>query len=270
MVALETLGDSPDKPPIESGCHWRERLGNLVVGRDLWWEIRAEPHPDPDALESLTNEVTDALTRIALPAIEAHSTDEVMLEDALARDGKGYRQLDVAGALLRAIGGTAEQQQRFRTLVNDAQRFMLTWDRVDLRPAQGPKRAAANLVRLRDPRPSGRADAAHLLGRASPAPQLVTALREALGDEESEVRSRAATSLAELGDVPSLERLLDVLDAERDRFRAVDLGWALSDLALRSPEVMPHVVSALRGRYDRALGLDLAGFGATLERLGAR
>lgn len=266
-AAHEILGDDPPLPPAEAMSHWQERLGPLLVGRDLWWEIRAEPNADANDLDAIALEVIDALTRVAFPAIEAHSSDEVILENALEGRSMGYRQLDVAGALLGTVGGTPDQHAQFRALVDESRHFMLARDSFDPRPAQGPKRVAANLVQLHDLRSSRRADAAHLLGRAIPTSEVISALRQAARDTDALVRSRAAASLAELGDLPSLEQMLDVLEAERNRFRAVDLGWALCDLASRTPEIRPRIILALRGRYDCAVGLDLAGFGATLERL---
>ena len=265
-VVLEARGRNAAQPPREVECQWRTRLGALVAGRDVWWEVRSET--DGDRLLALAEEVRTALVTIGLPAIERHASDEVMLDATLSEPGGGYAELDDTGVLLNAVGGTAEQQQEFRSRVVKAREWMLGHDD-EPRPAQGPKRTDANLARLTDPRPDRRAEAAYLLGRAKPSAVVADALRDRLADTDPTVRLNAARSLADLGDGASLDVLIEMLDQEPDRFRAVELGSALGRLAERDPLARDRIMPVLQDRLRRAIGFDLVGFAVILRRLHA-
>jgi hypothetical protein len=270
-VVLEASGENVEKPPAEATCHWRTRLEELVPGRGVKWKIRTGI--DETTLGEITEEVRRDMREVGLPAVEAHISDEKILQALLAGDGhrEYWYDVDSAGVLLHAMGGgTEDQQKAFDEQVAIARRFRVHWlaHKSELRPAQGPKRIEANLALLRDPRADRRAEAADQLGRATSSAEVVDALRVALADSDPGVRARAAASLADLGDLPSLDRVLAALRGEERRPRAVDIGVALAGLATRDANLRPQIVAALRERLDRAVGWDLVGFGAILEWIG--
>lgn len=266
-IVLESCGKDPNRPPHEVECQWRTRLGELVAGRDLWWEIRSDA--TDASLIPLAEEVRTALQTVGLPAIEHHATERVMLDAKLQRLRTTYVELDEIGVLMSAVGGTIEQQQEFTSRVEKSRERMLQHDE-DPRPAQGPKRTEASLARLNDARPDRRAEAAFLLGGSKPTARILEALRERLSDPDPGVRAKAACSLADLGDRASLDRLIEMLEQERDRFRAVDLGSSLGRLAERDTEIQEKIVPVLQLRLRRAIGYDLVGFDVILRRLRTR
>lgn len=264
-VVLESRGKDPNRPPHEVDCQWRTRLGELVAGRDLWWEIRSDA--TDASLIPLSEEVRTALLTVGLPAIEHHATERVMLDAKfLQQRGWTWVELDEVGVLMNAVGGTIEQQQEFTARVEKARAWMHGRDE-EVRPAQGPKRTEANLTRLNDARPDRRAEAASLLGGSKPTAPIIEALRERLSDPDPSVRTKAACSLADLGDGASLDRLIEMLEQERDRFRAVDLGSSLGRLAERDSLVRQKILPVLHLRLGRAIGYDLVGFEVILSRL---
>ncbi len=264
-IVLESRGKDPNRPPHEVECQWRTRLGELVAGRDLWWEIRSDA--TDASLIPLAEEVRTALLTVGLPAIEHHATERVMLDAKfLQQRGWTWVELDEVGVLMNAVDGTIEQQQEFTARVEKAREWMHGRDE-EVRPAQGPKRTEANLARLNDARPDRRAEAASLLGGSKPTAPILEALRERLSDPDPSVRTKAACSLADLGDGASLDRLIEMLEQERDRFRAVDLGSSLGRLAERDSVVRQKILPVLHLRLGRAIGYDLVGFEVILRRL---
>jgi len=264
-LVLESRGMDPDRPPHEVECQWRTRLGVLATdGRDHWWEIRSDA--THATLTSLADEIRTALLTVGLPAIEHHATERVMLDARLRQPHSTWVELDEIGVLLSVVGGSDEQQEEFMSLLEKARAWMLS-NAEDDRVAQGPKRTASNLARLSDARPERRAEAAYLLGGAKPTTDLLVALRDRLVDPDHRVRTNAARSLADLGDLESLDRLIQMLDHEQDRFRAVDLGTSLGRLAERDSEAGERILPALQARLRRAIGVDLVGFEVIQRRL---
>lgn len=98
--------DWPDgKRPAESSCHLRERLGQLLVGRDTWWDVR----PDTN-LGELAEVVVVAIETAALPWLEERSDEVRLLE--LARDPARLQQEDWAmfGAIARFADSCGEME----------------------------------------------------------------------------------------------------------------------------------------------------------------
>jgi hypothetical protein len=61
---------SKEKPDI-SMCHWRERIGSLLPGRnDLWWVLDNEASPD-----TLILEIEEHLRSLAIPSIKERIAD---------------------------------------------------------------------------------------------------------------------------------------------------------------------------------------------------
>jgi 23S rRNA G2445 N2-methylase RlmL len=83
----------------------------------------------------------------------------------------------------------------------------------------------ALLAALDAPSPQVRKAAAFLLGRAKPAPEVVTALARALGDAEPKVRKNVAITLGTLGSAPAVDALAAALAIEQ-------IGWVRSSLVL--------------------------------------
>jgi hypothetical protein len=242
-------------------------LENAIASRPVGTGVKIRRDADDDGLIPLADEVRQALLAVGLPAIEDHASDGVMLDAQLRQPVSTYVELDEIGVLLNAVGGTVEQQQAFTSRVEKAREWMLGYDDAT-RPAQGPKRTDANLARLNEARPDRRSEAAYLLGGAKPTTPVLEALRERLGDPDPMVRTNAARSLADLGGRASLDRLIEMLGQERDRFRAVELGSSLGRLAEGDSKVRERMLPVLQLRLRRAIGFDLVGFGVILHRLG--
>ena len=73
------------KRPAEARCHLRERLGPLLAGRDVWWDVARDAE-----LERLGDALIAALERYGLPWLEAHATDEAIV--GLLRDDARLRE----------------------------------------------------------------------------------------------------------------------------------------------------------------------------------
>jgi hypothetical protein len=67
------------KRPPDYKCHLRVRLGQLLTGDDVWWDLR----PDTD-LDQLGELLTDAIERDGFPWLEARSVDERLRDTYLA------------------------------------------------------------------------------------------------------------------------------------------------------------------------------------------
>lgn len=65
---------SEGKRPIESRCHLRERLGLLLRGDDVWWEVDSRTD-----IRNLGESINTALERYALPWLGTRSSDEMLL-----------------------------------------------------------------------------------------------------------------------------------------------------------------------------------------------
>ena len=263
-LVLEERGNDPSKPPSEPTCQWRTRLGGLVANRDVWWEVRGDT--DDASLAALSDEVGSALLNVGLPAIAAHADDKAILASVLEAHGQGWGGVEVAGILLHHRGGTDEQRARFNEMVTSGRRVRRSLQD-EQRPGQGPKRTEANLTLIDDRRPDKRIEAAYLLGGAKPTTSVVDALRRALDDPVERVRVKAAASLLDLGDLPSLDRALTIVRETPDRFGASDLAHSLARLASRDPTVRLPIETALRDRLAHSIGFDLVGVGAALEQL---
>jgi hypothetical protein len=265
-LVLEETGDDPSKPPSEPTCQWRTRLGGLVANRDVWWEVRGDS--DDASLAALSDEVGTALLNVGLPAIAEHADDKAILTSVLEGQGQGWGGVEVAGILLHHRGGTDEQRARFNEMVSSGRRFRSSLQ-VEQRPAQGPKRTETNLRLIADSRADKRVEAAYLLGGAKPSASVVDALRRALDDSVERVRIKAAASLVDLSDLPSLDRALSMVRGTPNRFGASDLAMSLARLATRDPSVRLRIETALRDRLAHAIGFDLVGVGVALEQLEA-
>jgi hypothetical protein len=263
-LVLESCGYAPDARPPQ----WSERLGSLITGgHGLWWDICDDTNDQQ--LAALAAQILTALHEVGLPIIDAHASDEAILAAALKSDRPGtIVELDWTGVLVNALDVTTEQRRVFDAQIEKARKRFIRLDK-DIRPAQGPKRVAANLALLADPRQNRRTEAAHLLGRAKPTTQVIDAVRGCLTDSDPEVRVAAARALADLGDVASLPQLLQMLEQEPNRIRVSQLGSSLGRLAERNDAVRPEVLQALRRRLQLAIGWDLVELWAAVTRLGA-
>lgn len=83
--------DAGDFPSVDQ-CHWRERLGVLASGKDVWWPITRES----------CNEVRAALTSKGLSALEALDGD-IALRDLWARGVSPGLTRQQRAALLAAL-----------------------------------------------------------------------------------------------------------------------------------------------------------------------
>jgi hypothetical protein len=115
---------------LESHCHWRSRLGHLLPSNiDCWWEIRADGGwigtPSTYALQrgqDLAGELISKLQDYALPALDAHASDEALIDYWLTRQGLGLRPRLLCLALLLGMTGRQEEFARAKdALTKEAQ-----------------------------------------------------------------------------------------------------------------------------------------------------
>ena len=83
-VAIDRLrGEDPQwrdgLRPAEHECHFAKRLGQLLAGRDVFWDVR----PDTD-VAALGDTLNVALRRYGLPWLEERSDDERLRDLCLA------------------------------------------------------------------------------------------------------------------------------------------------------------------------------------------
>jgi hypothetical protein len=88
-IGLESLREGvlswPDgRRPAESKCHVRQRMGALLTGEDVWWDVTA----DGD-IEQTAEAVRVALEQYGLPWLDAHTDDERLA--AIANDPVALR-----------------------------------------------------------------------------------------------------------------------------------------------------------------------------------
>jgi len=76
---LDRTGSLPDEKPSVWDCHWQDRLGTLVHGRDEWWEITSSTDAD-----ALAREVAAAILHHALPQLARQMSDEALRDYCLS------------------------------------------------------------------------------------------------------------------------------------------------------------------------------------------
>lgn len=118
-VGIDRLRDgvldwADGKRPPDHKCHLRARLGQLVTGQDVWWDLR----PDTD-LGELGESLLEAIEHHGLPWLEARS-DDVQLRDTYLADLRAVpwwelrplQQLVQQLGPLQAITAVADELQR--------------------------------------------------------------------------------------------------------------------------------------------------------------
>lgn len=70
-AVAQALGEEPDRVPLEHSCHLRARIGDLLGGADIWWEVRSDDDPS-DASSALSS----AMLGPGLKWLEAAATHE--------------------------------------------------------------------------------------------------------------------------------------------------------------------------------------------------
>jgi Domain of unknown function (DUF4304) len=78
--------DAPD----EAACHWRARVGDLLDGRDRWWEISDLQSPNP-----VIAEICDLLSANAVPLLAFGSSDVGLLELGISRPTHTMHEYEV-------------------------------------------------------------------------------------------------------------------------------------------------------------------------------
>lgn len=102
---------SPDK------CHWRTRLGRLLLTEsDVWWSIH-----DEQSATAVCEEVVIGLIRVALPKVEAIASSQSLA--TLWKDGRGrglteYERRVNLAKLLCKLKRTEEAQVAIQELEN--------------------------------------------------------------------------------------------------------------------------------------------------------
>jgi hypothetical protein len=62
------------KRPPDSRCHFRERLGFLLRGTDVWWKVRRRTN-----IASLADTINSAVEEHAFPWLDARSSEDAIL-----------------------------------------------------------------------------------------------------------------------------------------------------------------------------------------------
>lgn len=91
------------KPPEVDDCHWRERVGFLLPGRnDKWWTIGESDDPT-----RVSQELGAIIEDVAVPAVMAHISDDALRDEWLAGQSPGLtdmQRLMYLSILLSDIG----------------------------------------------------------------------------------------------------------------------------------------------------------------------
>jgi hypothetical protein len=87
---LEFFGNHAARVPSIEECHWRQRLGFLFPdSSDRWWHIETVTSPS-----ALADEISNALLRLALPAIKKYMSDESLRDLWSSGNAPGITELE--------------------------------------------------------------------------------------------------------------------------------------------------------------------------------
>jgi hypothetical protein len=101
LVALRQFTPWDEKnPPPESSAHLRERIGVLLAGRDVWWDVG--PTTDVDAVAA---DMLRLLREIGIPWLDARCGLDRVLDLVSAQPEElGWHDLRMLPNLLREAG----------------------------------------------------------------------------------------------------------------------------------------------------------------------
>ena len=86
--------------PAGSDCHFGVALGQVLIGSDVWWDVR--PNTDVDMLGET---LIEAIRRYGLPWLEARSSDERLRNTYLAElDSVAWWELRPLRELVEQLG----------------------------------------------------------------------------------------------------------------------------------------------------------------------
>lgn len=92
--------------PACNECHFAMALGQLLTGRDVWWDLR----PDTD-VDMLGESLIEAIRRYGLPWLEARSDDERLRNTCLAAlDSVAWWELRPLRELVEQLGPNEARQ----------------------------------------------------------------------------------------------------------------------------------------------------------------
>jgi hypothetical protein len=248
-----------DNAPPEVLCQFRLRIGQVLVSRrDTWWSVRAGM--SAVELEVLGSTLSRHLVDVAIPALERMADHEAIL--ASTRGGSGFDKLapfdmDVIGPILRSVG-PPERFAAYLAAIDAVPTIPDTYALYfDFRRRPGKAGTAKAVERLASPNRDRRAEALRVLSAAGPNVDLLLAMRPSLGDPDPYVRDAAVGSLARLGDIASLDRMVSMIDDDPARRTACAAATAVSILAPRlTGEQRALGLAAMRRRHARAVGHD--------------
>lgn len=268
-VRLED-GFPPDEPAREIVCHWRTRIGLLLPsGLDTWWNVRAGML----AVEAQVLGATIAghLAERGVPALERMASDAAILAtylDGEPRPGLAPAAMDVIGPILRRIGPPVRFERYLAVLDGDGSGLWSYTILDDFGARMGPARIAKALQRLEAKGFEPRQQALLDLGFAAASPEILEAVRPALGDSDWRIRFAAAQALGRLGDVASVRKLSAIVAGDPVRTAAVHAAFALLRLAPRLAVTdRERVRDSITERRDRAVGHDRSALSEILRRL---
>jgi Domain of unknown function (DUF4304)/HEAT repeats len=267
-------GFSPDEPAREIDCHWRTRIGDLLLKpADAWWSVRSDA--PASRIVALGNTVAGHLADRAVPKLEVMASDEAILATVLdgePRAGLEPADMDMVGPILRRLGPPGRFARWLDVLDEPAEgeaalAVYTLFD--DYPPARmGARRIEQRLEKLDARGLEPRQQAIIDLGFAQRSDRIIGAIRPALDDGDWRIRFAAAQALGRLGDTQSAPRLAEMVRAEPVRFTAVHAAFALVRLD-RSLDAAgrPETRAALADRRDRAVGHDRAALSHLIRSL---
>ncbi|MDP2825170.1 MAG: DUF4304 domain-containing protein [Sulfuritalea sp.] len=136
LRAIASADGSASGVPSPEKCHWRARLGHLLLGEsDVWWSVR-----DEQTARAVCDEIATGLIDAALPKVEAVASSESLA--TLWEEGRGqglteYERRTNLARLLCALNRTEEAKAAIQALedasLGKSWEVSAKYDAIDLR-----------------------------------------------------------------------------------------------------------------------------------------
>jgi hypothetical protein len=208
--------------------------------------------------EVLGSTLSGYLVDVAIPALVRMADHQAILR-TYAPDGSfedlAPHDMDVIGPILRRMGPAPRFASYLATLDASSPVTSLYDIGFESRQRLGPAGTAKAIARLESTRSEPTVSAVMGLSNATADGAVLAAVRPLLDDPNPHLRKAAVGTLARLGDIGSLDRMVSMIDGDPSRTAACQAALAASMLSPRlSAEQRSRSAAAIIRRHARAVG----------------